>query len=58
MPRKKSTTEDRTTELLEKVLIVHLHGLGVPQNKIAKMVGRQAFMVNAFLKGVPRPGKK
>jgi hypothetical protein len=43
-----------SAELLQKLLVVQLHALGTPQDRIAKIVGRQKLWVNGLLKGVPR----
>ncbi len=50
-----TNTSDRTNELLEKILIFQLFDLGVPQDRIAKTLGKQKAWVNALLKGIPKP---
>jgi hypothetical protein len=39
------------------MLVFQLYVLGVPQDRIAKTVGRQKAWVNALLKGIPKGGK-
>lgn len=51
-----SELPDRTIELLEKLLAVQLHSMGVPQGTIARIVGKSKTWVNSLLKSVP-PGK-
>lgn len=57
MPRKKRAEQDRTADLLEKLLVFQLYALGVPQERIAKTVGRQKAWVNDLVKGMPKGGK-
>jgi len=57
MPKKKHEAGERTTELLEKLLVVQLYSLGATQDYIARVVGRQKLWVNAMLKGIPKRGK-
>jgi hypothetical protein len=57
MPKKKHEAGQRTTELLERLLVVQLYALGAPQDYIARVVGRQKAWVNAMLKGIPKRGK-
>lgn len=57
MPRKKRGEQDRTTDLLEKLLVFQLYALGVPQERIAKTVGRKKAWVNDLVKGMPKGGK-
>ena len=57
MPRLDISPEDRTVELLEKLLAIQLHQMGVPQARIAKLVGRQTLWVNSVLKGLPSARK-
>lgn len=57
MLRKKALDQDRTADLLEKLLVFHLYSLGVPQDRIAKSVGRKKAWVNDLLKGLPK-GRK
>jgi hypothetical protein len=40
LPRKKRV-EDRTADLLERMLAFQLYTMGIPQDRIAKIVGRQ-----------------
>jgi hypothetical protein len=54
MRRKAAEPMDRAVELLEKLLAIQLHGMGVPQGKIAKTVGKQTAWVNSLLKAIPR----
>lgn len=48
---------DPAVALLEKLLVVQLYSIGAPQDKIAKIVGRQKLWVNALVKGLPRTGR-
>ena len=57
MPKKKSPEEDANVDLLQKMLVFQLYTLGVPQERIAKTVGRQTAWVNELLKGIPKGGK-
>ena len=57
MPKRKHEAGERTTELLERLLVVHLYGLGASQDYIARVVGRQKAWVNAMLKGIPKRRK-
>ena len=57
MPRKKRDDQDRAAELLEKLLVFLLYAVGVPQDRIAKTVGRQKAWVNDLVKGIPKGGK-
>jgi hypothetical protein len=47
--------QDKTIELLEKMLAIQLFGLGVAQGRIAKIVGKSKTWVNGLLKGVKPP---
>ena len=55
--RKKHVEQDRTADLLERMLVFQLHTMDVPQDRIAKAVGRQKVWVNDLLKGIPKGGK-
>ncbi len=57
LPRKRPLDQDRTADLLEKLLVFKLYSLGVPQDRIAKLVGRQKAWVNDLLKGLPKRGE-
>ncbi|HUU41208.1 MAG TPA: hypothetical protein VMW42_09715 [Desulfatiglandales bacterium] len=57
MPRNKSKEQNRTIDLLEKMLVFQLYALGINQERIAKTVGRQRIWVNNLLKGIPKGGK-
>ncbi len=57
MPKKKSPEKDAKVDLLQKMLVFQLYALGVPQERIAKTVGRQVAWVNDLLKGIPKGGK-
>ncbi len=57
MPKKKSLEEEANVDLLQKMLVFQLYTLGVPQERIAKTVGRQTAWVNDLLKGIPKGGK-
>ena len=47
----------RTVELLEKLLVFQLHAFGVPQDRIARAVGRKKAWVNELVKGLPKGGQ-
>jgi hypothetical protein len=55
MTRHKDSPIDRSTELLETLIVIELHKLGARQDQIAKVVGRQKLWVNGILKGLPKP---
>ncbi len=57
MPKKKNPEKDANIDLLQKMLVFQLYALGVPQDRIAKTVGRQTAWVNDLLKGIPKGGK-
>ena len=57
MARKKIVEEDRIAEVLEKILVFQLHVLGLPQERIAKTVGKKTAWVNDLLKGIAKGGK-
>lgn len=57
MPRKPETP-NHVAELLEKLLVFQLHALGVPQDRIAKAVGRQKAWVNDLVRGLPKGGRE
>jgi hypothetical protein len=57
MPRENDEGKNKTDILLEKILVFQLFVLGVPQERIAKTVGRQLVWVNDLLKGIPKGGK-
>lgn len=57
MPKKKHIEEDRTVDLLAKMLVFQLHTLGIPQERIATTVGKQTVWVNDLLKGISKGGK-
>jgi hypothetical protein len=57
MPKKKSPEKDPNVDLLQKMLVFQLYALGVSQERIAKIVGRQRAWVNDLLKGIPKGGK-
>ena len=54
MPKKGYLPGQREIELLEKLLVVQLYGLGIPKGQIGKVVGRQKLWVTAILKGIPK----
>ena len=58
MPKRSYEPGQRVTELLEKLLVLQLYGLGAAQEHIAKVVGRQKLWVNTVLKGLPRKGER
>ena len=57
MPKKRSVEEDANVDLLQKMLVFQLYTLGLPQERIAKTVGKQKAWVNDLLKGIPKGGK-
>ena len=57
MPRDNDEGKDKTINLLEKILVFQLFVLGIPQERIAKTVGRKLAWVNELLKGIPKGGK-
>jgi hypothetical protein len=57
MPKKRRAEEENTIDLLQKMLVFQLYALGVPQDRIAKAVGRQKAWVNDLLKSIPKGGK-
>jgi hypothetical protein len=57
MPKKQHAEENKTIDLLEKMLVFQLHALGIPQERIAKIVGKQKAWVNDLLKGIRKGGK-
>jgi hypothetical protein len=57
MPRKRSSKQEGTVDLLQKMLVFQLYVLGVPQERIAKTVGKQTVWVNDLVKGIPKGGK-
>ncbi len=58
MARKRVEGEDRSVELMEKLVLVQLHALGASQDTIARFLGKAKKWVNKHLKGVPRPKKE
>lgn len=58
MGGRRSQHDDRTSELLEKLVVLQLHAMGISQDKIARVVGRQKLWVNSLLKGIPRGGSE
>ena len=58
MARKRVEGENRSVELMEKLVLVQLHSLGASQDTIARFVGKAKGWVNKQLKGVPRPQKE
>jgi hypothetical protein len=57
VPKKKPDNQDPSAKLLEKILVFQLYGLGAPQGRIAKAVGRGTTWVNDLLKGLPKGGR-
>lgn len=54
-PKVKAVSQEaKSAVLLEKLLVIQLHSMGVPQSNIAKMVGKQKLWVNNFLKAMPK----
>ena len=54
---KKNAELDRIVDAIDKLLVFELWALGVPQDRIAKTVGRQTVWVNNLLKGIPKGGQ-
>jgi hypothetical protein len=54
---KKKRVEDRAADLLERMLVLQMYTIGVPEDRIAKAVGRQKAWVNDLVKGIPKGGK-
>jgi hypothetical protein len=48
------SSSNRTTEILEKLLVMQMHSMGATQDQIAKTVGKQKLWVNGLLKRIPR----
>jgi len=57
MPKKTAEGKDVSIDLLTKMLVFQLFSMGVPQDKIAKTVGKSKTWVNDLLKGIPKGGK-
>src|SRR5581483_6947548 len=57
MAKKTYDKEQRSADLLEKLLVFKLYALGATQDRIAKAVGRQKAWVNELVKGVPNGGQ-
>ena len=58
MAPKRVEPENRSIDLMEKLLLVELHALGTPQGTIARVLGKSKKWVNKYLKGVPKPKKE
>jgi hypothetical protein len=57
MPKSGRGEDGKVEELLQKLLVLQMFSMGVPQEKIAKTVGRQRQWVTELLKGIPRKGE-
>ncbi len=58
MPKKKTDEAgDKSVDILEKILVIQLHIIGVPQVKIAKIARKNRTWVNNLLKGIPKGGR-
>jgi transposase len=57
VPTKTRAKRDRTSELLEQLLIIQLHALGASQDRMAKAIGRSKSWVNDQVKGL-RKGRR
>jgi hypothetical protein len=57
MPNKAKDEKEETLNLLRKMLVFQLNPMGVHQDKIAKIVGKQKAWVNDLLKCIPKGGK-
>ena len=57
MPKKPEEYKDESIDLLTKILVLQLFGMGATQSKIAKTVGKSKSWVNDLLKGIPKGGK-
>lgn len=49
-------SQERIADVLELFLVFHLFSLGVPQDRIAKAIGRQKVWVNSLVKGLGKGG--
>jgi hypothetical protein len=58
MPKRRGEVESRSVELLERLVLLELHALGVSQERIARFLGKQKAWVNRCLKGIPKPRKE
>jgi hypothetical protein len=58
MPIRRGDSQQRVIELLEKLVLLQLHALGTPQDKAARLLGKQKAWVNAALKGLPKARKE
>jgi len=57
MPKRRVETENRTVELLERIVLLQLHTLGASQDSIARVLGKSKVWVNKSLRGIPKPKK-
>jgi hypothetical protein len=57
MPNKTEIEKSESINLLTKILVFQLLAMGVPQDRIAKTVGRQKAWVNNLVKGIPKGGR-
>lgn len=48
---------NRVAELLEKLVVFQLYGLGTSQDRIAKLIGRRESWVGEMVRGIPRAGR-
>ncbi len=58
MPRRRAEPENRSVDLLERLVLLQLHGLGATQGSMARFLGKSKIWVNACLKGVPKPKRE
>ena len=57
MPKKPRESEDKSVELLARILVFQMHALGAAQGRMAKAVGRSKSWVNDLLRGLPKGGR-
>ncbi len=58
MARAEQKNEKSIAELLEKMLVFQLYGMGVTQDRIAEKVGRRKAWVNDLVKGLPKEASR
>ena len=56
-PKQDDIEKDKAIVILEKMLVFQLFNMNVPQERIAKIVGRKTAWVNSLLKGITRGGE-
>ena len=58
MQKNRNNEKADVEDLLRKILVFQLYALGLPQDRIAKTVGRQKAWVNDLVKVVTKGGKQ